>query len=283
MQEILDILFQRAPEMSPKLRQAAGYILDNPATVAVSSMRALAAKAGVTPPTMVRLAKNIGFKNYDSMRAVFQKSLIEPDYRSRATSLQAIANLHGESELISELGLAAGNNIQRLFQNVTSAELDEVADLIRHAPTAYLVAAGAPHWIAAYMQYLGRMVLPHLRMPRTSGVSLIDGLFAISEGDVVLMLSFSPYAKQSIEAARFAKSRGAQLIYLTDSLAAPMAAEADNLLLVSTSSPQFFPSMVAAMAAIETIIAVIVARAGSSTIRDIARFDKIWRESNALD
>jgi DNA-binding MurR/RpiR family transcriptional regulator len=65
------------------------------------------------------------------------------------------------------------------------------------------------------------------------------------------------------------------MIYLTDSRAAPLAAKADILILQKTESPQFFPSMVAVMAAVETLISVIVSRGGDDAMRSIADYSEI--------
>jgi DNA-binding MurR/RpiR family transcriptional regulator len=92
-------------------------------------------------------------------------------------------------------------------------------------------------------------------------------------------MSYHPYSRHGIEAAEFALSRGARLIYLTDSKAAPLAARAEVLLIQKTDSPQFFPSMVAVMSALETLLAVIVARSGQKAIDSISNYAEIRKEA----
>jgi DNA-binding MurR/RpiR family transcriptional regulator len=100
-------------------------------------------------------------------------------------------------------------------------------------------------------------------------------MIPVSKGDVILALAYHPYARQGIDASEFALSRGARMIYLTDSKAAPLASKAEVLILQKTASPQFFPSMVAVMAAVETLISVIVSKSGDSAIRSIADYSEI--------
>ncbi|MFT5599700.1 MAG: DNA-binding MurR/RpiR family transcriptional regulator, partial [Chitinophagales bacterium] len=88
-----------------------------------------------------------------------------------------------------------------------------------------------------------------------------------------------PYAKQGIEASEFALSRGARMIYLTDSKAAPLASEADVLLLQKTTSPLFYPSMVSVVSAIETLITVIVARSDEKVIKAISDHEEVRKNS----
>ena len=93
--------------------------------------------------------------------------------------------------------------------------------------------------------------------------------------DVILLFAYSPYSRQSIEATEFALSRGARLVMMTDSKAAPLSAKASVVLLQSTSSPQFFPSMVSVVMCLETLVAIIVARKGAPAVASIRDFESI--------
>jgi len=161
-------------------------------------------------------------------------------------------------------------------------DLDAVckaADIIIGGSNVHVVAAGGLHWIASYLHYVGKMALPQLRLPQTSGNGLVEGLISVAAGDVVLFMAYHPYSRHGIEASEFALSRGARLIYLTDSKAAPLASRAEVLLVQKTDSPQFFPSMVAVMSALETLIAVIVARSGQKAIDNISDYAEIRKEA----
>ena len=59
--DILAALTAEIDELSPQVRRAAVYLLDNPGEIAVTSMRGIADAAGVKPNTLVRLARAIGF------------------------------------------------------------------------------------------------------------------------------------------------------------------------------------------------------------------------------
>ena len=54
---ILDRVMTAYDDLSPQLRKAAQYVVDNPNEVGVNSMRQLAGLAGVQPNTLVRMSK----------------------------------------------------------------------------------------------------------------------------------------------------------------------------------------------------------------------------------
>jgi DNA-binding MurR/RpiR family transcriptional regulator len=275
MEQILESLFKATPTLTPKLRDVAKVILDNPNLVATTSMRALAKQAGVTPPTMIRFANTLGFKNYDSFRQVFQTTINEQNFEDRANWLQLTSANEGLAAIVQKIAESGLDNMQQFFKDLDLDEVSEAADIILNAPNVYVVAAGGVHWIASYLYYVGKMAIPQMRLPRTSGSGLIEGLIPVCKGDVILTLAYHPYSRNGIEAAEFALSRGARLIYLTDSKAAPLASEAEVLILQKTESPQFFPSMMSVMAAIETLISVIVAQSGDRAIHSIAEYSDI--------
>jgi len=280
MQQLLETLFKATPTLTPKLKSVAKVILDNPNLVATTSMRALAARAGVTPPTMIRLANTLGFENYESFRQVFQASINKQNFEDRANWLQFTSATDGIAPIVQEIAESGLDNIRQFFQQLDLDAVTKAADIILGAPNVYVVAAGGVHWLASYLNYIGKMAIPQMRLPRTSGNGLVEGLIPVCKGDVVLAMAYQPYARHGIEASEFALSRGARLIYLTDSRAAPLASEAEVLILQKTESPQFFPSMIAVMAAIEILVSVIVARSGDTAISHIADYSEVRKKSN---
>lgn len=280
MQQILKTLFALTPDLTPKLKSAAKLILDNPNLVATTSMRALAKRCGVTPPTMIRLANRLGFENYESFRQVFQDSVNDPDFENRASWLQRASATDGITSIVHNISEAGLGNVRNLYQDLNLDTFCRAADIIIDAPGVYVVAAGGLHWIASYLHYVAVMAVPNMRLPRTSGNGLVEGLVSVNPGDVILTMAYNPYSRHSIEASEFAMTRGARLVYLTDSRAAPLASEAEVLLLQKTESPQFFPSMVAVISAIEMLIAIIVARSGETALRNISDYSEIRRESD---
>lgn len=279
MQQTLESLFRAAPDLPPKLRGAARVILDNPNLVATSSMRSLAKRCGVTPPTMIRLAKAVGYESYDSFRQVFQDSVNDQNFEKRADWLQRTSAADGIDAIVNEIASAGIDNVTRFYQDIDLGAVSDAADMLIEADNVYVVGAGGLHWIAAYLHYVGKMALPSLRLPQASGNGLVEELIAVGKADVIVCLAYHPYSRHGIEAAEFALERGARLVYLTDSKAAPLASRADVMLLQKTHSPQFFPSMVAVMSALETLIAVIVARSGKAAIDSIAEYADIRKES----
>src|SRR5215471_9523931 len=73
--EILQRLRTRFEALSPELQRAARWIADHPSEAGLLSMRQQARSAGVSAPTMIRLARALGLADYASLRHPFQQAL----------------------------------------------------------------------------------------------------------------------------------------------------------------------------------------------------------------
>ena len=214
MQHLMSELQKRLPELSPKLRQAGQLVLAKPAMVATGSMREFAREAGVTPPTLERLASTLGCDSYSEFKSHFRRAIDNYDFAQRANQLQQTHELTGEAGVTLALRQAALRNIDFYFDNLDIDSIGKAADLMVNAENTYVIGANAPHWMAAYMQYVGKMVLPKLRVPSVSGAGLVEGLIPLKPGDVVLAMTYRPYARQTMEAIEFALEREASLLSL---------------------------------------------------------------------
>jgi DNA-binding MurR/RpiR family transcriptional regulator len=276
MDETLRRLAELLPELPDHLRRVATRILDQPEAVAVSSMRALAAAVGVTPPTMLRLARRLGYENYDAFRAVFQAAVVGGSFRQKAASLQELGERSGETGVVAMIARAANANAERSL--AAHVELVQAADLLRKAPATFVISAGALHWIGCYFQYLGRAVLPRLRVTPANNNSVVESTVGIEKGDLVVVMSVSPYSAQVRKAAVVAKSCGATVIGITDSRGSPIASSCDVLLLAGTESPQFYPSMIGIVAVIEALVALVVSSGDAAVLNRIATIDRLRHE-----
>ena len=66
---------ERFDALPPEVQRAARWLADHPSEVALLSMRQQARSAGVSAPTMVRLARALGFADYASLRRPFQEAM----------------------------------------------------------------------------------------------------------------------------------------------------------------------------------------------------------------
>jgi len=279
MHEIIDALSDAIPSLSPQMQRAAGVILDNPGAVAVDSMRTMAARADVSPPTMLRLAQRLGYGSYEAFRDVFKKSVARGRYGDRADGLRRAADKGGIPGLVEATVASANVGMNRFHDPLFVRDVERAADTIIGAQRAFVVASGASFGQAVSFHYVCRMALPDLALASGLGIRPVDQIAAVSAGDVVIAVSTAPYAASTLDAAEYAQRRGATIVAVTDRRTSPLAMIAGASVIVGTGSPHYFPSMVSLNATLEILSAVIMVKRGDAAVAAITEYEEELRRN----
>ena len=277
---VLDHLATSFEKLTPELRKAATYVLENPGAIGVSSAREIARAASVKPNTLVRLARTVGFDGYDSFRRPFRDEIIEgrDSFPDRARWLQSLSKGGKLSGLYSNMAAAAIDNIEGFFSSTSAEEIKRAADEILGARATYVLGVGISNVFARNFAYLAGMAVNNVHEIPRDGSLPADGLIKAGEGDVLLAMTFKPYRREVVEAIEAALDQNVTVIGISDSPTSPVLTRAKHRFVIPTDTPQFFTSTVAVAAFLETLIAFVVADADDRAVANIKRFHERRRE-----
>ncbi|MEQ8666749.1 MAG: MurR/RpiR family transcriptional regulator [Rhodospirillales bacterium] len=277
---VLDALANRFESLTPELRKAANYVLENPGAIGVSSAREIAKAANVKPNTLVRLARVAGFDGYDGFRKPFREEILEgrDNFPDRARWLQSLSQGGRLSGLYSDMAAAALDNIEGLFSSASADEIKRAADEILAARATYVLGVGISNVFARNFAYLAGMAIDNVTEIPRDGSMPVDGLVKAGKGDVLLAMTFKPYRREVVEAVEAALQQGVTVIGISDSPASPVLTRAKHRFVIPTDTPQFFTSTVAVAAFLETLIAFVVADADKQAVANIKRYHERRRE-----
>lgn len=262
--------------MSPQLQKAAAFVLDHPEDVGFASVRDLAGSAGVKPNTLIRMARAAGFEGFEDFREPFRSELqtrANP-FPDRAQWLQDLSAGGRLGSLFTEVASAAIENLQQMFASTSAEELVKIADRIVASRRTYVIGVGANHALAHNFEYLVRMAIDHVSAVPHEGNAPMDDIVRAGDRDVVMAVTFEPYRSEVVEATEAARAQGASVVAITDSHGSPIAVGADSVIICPSATPQFFPSTLAAAAALETLASFIVADADPEVVSAIERFHR---------
>ncbi len=288
-----------------EMQRAARWVLANPAQVGLWSMRRQAQAVGVSPATMLRLARAAGHDSYEAFRAPFQRALAgasDASLRDRAARLQAShaapSGGHGHDTL-TQLQTEA---MASVWQANDPAAFDAAVDALLGARQVGFLGTRSAFGIAFQMRYAYHLL-------RRNGI-LIDGLGGASaedadslqQGDALVVISQAPYPTATVKLTRQIADRGVTVLALTDSAANPVAQAADQVLRFTrpddppadsagaeTSAQRgpgsFFHSTAGLLGLAEHLIARLAARGGDEMLQRLAEIENrlqadgaYWRE-----
>ncbi len=263
--DTLTALFDDLPQ---QLQAGARWVLDHPADVALLSMRDQARRAGVPPVTLTRLAKRLGFAGFDELKALYAQSMRgRPDnFRDRAEGLVARRDIEGDAGLVADTIRAQAAHLQALAAPEAVAALTRAADRIVASDRVFCLGLRSAFPVAYVFHYVHALFGATSVLLDGAGGAGADQLKAIGPRDVLLAVSVNPYARATVDAARYAAGRGAGVIAVTDSALSPLARLAGDGIIVQTETPSFFHTMAPAFVAVETLAAMVAARRGPEAL-----------------
>ncbi len=272
--EVLKALEAELESLTPEVRKAAAYVLENPNDVGISSIRKIADGARVKPNTLVRMARSAGFNGYDDFRAPFREEIRRGgiSFPDRARWLQSLAQGGKLAGLYADMAASAIRNIEETFAATDDQAVKDAADTIVSARRTYVLGVGINNTSARNFTYLADMALDGIQSIPKQGSTATDDLVRAGNNDVLIAMTCKPYRTEVVAAVGLAKSQGVTIIAISDSPASPIVTVADHAFVIEADTPQFFPSSVSIIALLETLMAFVIADARPDVIANIEAF-----------
>ncbi len=269
--------------LSPEVRRAARWISDHSTEVALLSMRQQARNAGVSAPTMVRLARALGFADYASLRRPFQEAMAggPARFRRRASALQSAPAGTRIGRLTHEIVEAQMNDLDSVQALNAPPQIEAVVRAIARARHVGFLGVRSSFSIAFNFSYAYNLIATNGTLFDGLGGTMQDQVDALGRGDTLVAISQSPYSTPTVLALDAAKLRDVTIVALTDSALSPLARRATHTLLFRTESLSFLPSMIAPLALVELLVARLAARGGRTVLDRLADVERRLSASNA--
>jgi DNA-binding MurR/RpiR family transcriptional regulator len=270
-------------ELTPELQRAARWIADHPSETGLLSMRQQARDAGVSAPTMLRLARALGFADYAGLRRPFQEAMAgrSLQFGRRASVLQAAPEARRIVRLAQEMASSQIEDVKSVLALNPAALIDTVVGVIAAARRVGFLGVRASFGIAFQFRYAYNLIARNGVLFDGLGGTVHDQVDTLDRGDVLIAISQSPYSTPTVEAVDAAANRGVSIIALTDSVVSPLARRATHALRYRADSVSFFPSMIAPLALVELLLARLAAKGGKAVLERLTEVEQRLADQRA--
>lgn len=274
--QVLGRLTEEWDALTPEAQKAARYVLENPHDVGVSTVREIAEAAGVKPNTLVRMARQLGFEGYDDFREPFRAAIRAGGmgFPDRARWLQEVSARGELGALYAETVTATLSNIEETFAAIDVTALQAAAEAIWQSRQVFVLGVGVHNANARNFTTLAATGMPQFHAIPRSGSTAVDDLAWADGRDVLVAMTCRPYRAEVVDAVAVAREQGVCVVALSDSPASPLLRAADHGFVVQVEAPQFFPSSVAVLALLETLLSFVIASASDEIVDRVARFHR---------
>ncbi len=253
-------------QLSRQLKLIARYVEEHRDHIGLDGIQDVAQQCGVQPSAVVRFAKHFGFSGFSEMQKVFRDLLsrqIAPSRNYKARIREVIESGAGTlSSADIAVEFLSGNiaGMQELQNSLDGRAFGKAVDLLAGTESVWIVGSRRSFPVAAYLDYALQHTDKRIQLVTALGSMHEGQLRSARAGDVLIAVSFAPYADETLTVVHAAIARGAKLIAITDSRMSPLARDASALLQVQDHSTFGFRSLTSTMALAQSLFIALAYR-----------------------
>ena len=185
---------------------------------------------------------------------------------------------HKETDqILNEVLTSDAHMVQETLADLNRKAFSLAVDTILRSSDIYILGVRNSAPLAEYLAFYLNTIFPHVRLIHTNSASEIyEQMLHVGPKDVVIGISFPRYSNLAVHAVEFAKSRGAQVIAITDSKLSPLYKAADASLLVRSEMISFVDSMATPLSLLTALIVAVGRQKNEEVSGTFAEMERIW-------
>jgi DNA-binding MurR/RpiR family transcriptional regulator len=134
-------------------------------------------------------------------------------------------------------------------------------------------------FVAGYLNFYMHLLFENVTLVQSNAAGeILEQLFRIGPGDVLIAISFPRYSKVTINTVKFARDRGATIVAMTDNDLSPIYQMSDAALLAPCEMISFVDSMAAPVSVINALLLALANRVGADVSATFEELEDIWNE-----
>jgi DNA-binding MurR/RpiR family transcriptional regulator len=238
-------------------RQLANVMLDNYPVSGLGSITAIAEAAGVSTPTVVRMAKKLGFVGFPELQSTLRAEL-EATISNPIAKHDRWAASAPDTHILNRFADVVMDNMRQTLQRIDPNDFNAVCALLADKDRdVHIVGGRITRSLADYF-------FTHMQVIRTGMTLLAPNaniwphyVLNMREGDVLVAFDIRRYEHDLLRLAEMAEAKGVILILFTDQWGSPADKHATYSFHSRIEAPSAWDSSVVTMFIVEALIAAV--------------------------
>lgn len=220
--------------VSPTQRRVIQYMLGALPEVAFASTIDVADAAGVSQPTVTRLATALGYPGYPEFRSAIRDIVL-----TQAAPLDRAGRRDRPATALE----SEQHNLAELERMIGSRQMQHAVDLLAATQPLGIIGLRASSALADYLGYFARRVLPDVHV-LNDAASMDDAILQLHASGATAVFAFvmPRYPNASVRALSYARRLGLSTVAIVDSPLVPFAGDIDAMLVAPVGTDLVFDS-----------------------------------------
>ncbi len=273
MQDMIDRLNQSGKRLSKGHRKIAQYIVEHYDKAVFMTASRLGESVGVSESTVVRFAASMGYDGYPQLQRSLQELV---SHRLTANQRFEMATELDPAAALTTVLKSDMQNLRNTLEQIERPVFNQVVDLLLSANAIYVMGLRSAAPLAQFMGYYLNYIFDNVHLVSSGATDVFEDIIKLREKDVLIGISFPRYSTRTLEAMRFAKRGGAQVVALTDGPMSPLAEIADLTLTARTDMASFVDSLAAPLSVINALLVTLGLHRKEALSQHFRQLESIW-------
>ncbi|WP_421693737.1 MurR/RpiR family transcriptional regulator [Aestuariivirga sp.] len=241
--------------------KAVRVLLANYPAAGLTTVSKLAKQAGVSDPTVLRLAQRLDFEGFAEMQEALLAE-VEAHMRSPLT-LPAASPSRRKPNAYQSFLADTLSQCEAVARETATADYERAVALLTDPRMRVLCLGGR---FSRFLAGILQRCLHHMREGTVlldgTGADLVDELASLDKRHVLAVFDYRRYQTDVVRFAALAKARGTHVILFTDQWMSPIAEFAEVIITAPTATSSPFDTLVTPLLQVEAVAVGVAERLG---------------------
>lgn len=247
-------------------RQLADFLLEFPGELASYAGNELANLAGVSPATVSRFIRRLGYANYEAARRHVREE------RASGSPLFQTAGNERVADPVATHFQQVQANLAATFGRLDGRQLADIAQTIAGADHVLIFGSRSSHGFAIYLRWQLIQVVPHVTAIPGAGETLGEHMATLGRNDCVIVFGTRRQTPQMRAVIQGAARARAKLLFISDR-SSPDCAEATWSLQCDCRGPGKLDDHASVLALCNVIATQVMDACGSAGRKRLAAIE----------
>ena len=273
MQDMIDRLNQSGKRLLKGHRKIAQYIVEHYDKAVFMTASKLGESVGVSESTVVRFASAMGYEGYPQLQRSLQELV---SHRLTANQRFEMSTEIDPREALNVVLKSDVQNLRATMEQMDANVFEDVVNRLLAAKSIYVMGLRSAAPLAQFMGYYLNYIFDNVHLVSSGATDVFEEISKLKENDVLVGISFPRYSSRTLEAMRFAKRCGAQVVAITDGPMSPLADMADATLTARTDMASFVDSLAAPLSLINALLVALGLHRREALMEHFRQLESIW-------
>lgn len=276
----LDSIFQKlrwgVENLSNKQSTLCSYLIDNYSKAAFWTIEELSKNSAISPATIIRTSKSLGYKGYKEMLTKFEITMLANNVSLWWEMEQSISENKEEETPI----WVANDNIESIKSTLTDSFMKNyhsAAIMLNKAHRIFIIGTRSSKAVGVFFHSMLTQFMDNVTVI-SDGEEAYEKLLSLTSKDILVAVSLGGphYAITPINLIRFAYKNGIKTLLITNNLASPAVEYATIALFVGQAREHY--SIVPTITLLESFIVDLVRLKKHKAQIKLEKLEKILKE-----